>query len=69
MNDVFPVGECCHGLEFFVRKPDRKFSSFHDFVFMTKSPGENISGQIADRLMNLGPGKPNVGQKINNIRN
>jgi hypothetical protein len=30
MNDLFAVGECFQGLEFFVRKPDLKPSSLHD---------------------------------------
>jgi hypothetical protein len=47
MNDVFPVGECGQGLEFFVRKPDREFSCFHGFVFMTNRPGAKIQHKVA----------------------
>jgi hypothetical protein len=36
-NDMFAVGEFSKGLEFFVRKPDRKSSSLHRLVFMTNS--------------------------------
>ena len=35
-NDVFLISEGSQGLEFFVGKPDRKFSSFHGFVFRSE---------------------------------
>jgi hypothetical protein len=45
MNDVFSLGECRQGLEFFVGKPDGKFASFHGFVFMTNGPEKTSAGK------------------------